>query len=217
MSRKITGDAGASESGESRSDSEGSIEKQSRQSTSVPAFLNLSPCAGCYSRKQHSMSQLCDDSSSEANSGSDWDSDSISSSSSSSSGPEVLLEKPEVEEVSNGDTADPGSVGQDGNGQHETVQNPECKGDKNVRKIRSVRFDNSVCQVSSSLVPFSLLPRQPTVVSTLHLQVLPENPDAEGFQSIHQHLLELEEDNMTETPGEGQTDGLLRPQPIQWQ
>ncbi|XP_023249262.1 uncharacterized protein LOC111644583 [Seriola lalandi dorsalis] len=169
------------------------------KSRSGPEFLGLSRCAGCYNQKASSMPRRGGDgesSSSAEDSGPevDCESESESSSSSSCSGP-VVAETPETERSS------PECGGEDGAGREETGETTSQRqqdDNKKRRMIQSAPLVQSFSLPSSlppNLTPLSFLPRPPGVVSTLHLEVLPENHSDNTFVTIRRHLSEREDEN----------------------
>ncbi|XP_022603904.1 uncharacterized protein LOC111223886 [Seriola dumerili] len=206
--------------GGSMSVSEGSPKQP--KSRSGPEFLGLSRCAGCYNQKASSMPRWGGDgesSSSAEDSGPevDCESESESTSSSSCSGP-VEAETPETERSS------PVCGGEDGAGREETGetssqrQQDENKKRRMIQRAPLVKSFSLPSSFTPNLTPLSFLPRPPGVVSTLHLEVLPEKHSDNTFVTIRRHLSEREstgcQDNISnpETspsrwrPGESQRD-----------
>ncbi|XP_029377765.1 probable serine/threonine-protein kinase samkC [Echeneis naucrates] len=135
-------------------------------SRSGPDFCDMSRCAGCCNQKVGSMPQRGDDgesSSSAEDSGSETDCDSESSSTSSCS-------VPFAEE--NSERAETGSRGwRDENSEREQNRS-KTKG--RIGRASLVKSFSLPPSLIPRLIPLSLLPSPPRIVSTLHLEVLPE-------------------------------------------
>ncbi|XP_029926619.1 PAX-interacting protein 1-like [Myripristis murdjan] len=197
------------------------------KSRSHPQFLGLSPCAACYNQQGHSMLHRGDNDSSSDDSGRelDWDSEEAESSSNSScsSGP-VSAGLPPKAESGSGDVFEFGSEVGEGAGLAEETNGQgagqevmeESRGERKetmVRRAPLVKSFSLPPSLTHSLVPFSLLPRPPRVVSTLQLQVLPSKDDDATFHITptftHQHPSEMQ--------GKRGNGNLLPPQPSQLQ
>ncbi|XP_040905998.1 lateral signaling target protein 2 homolog [Toxotes jaculatrix] len=220
---------------------------QQPKSRSGSECLGLSRCAACYNQKANSMSRRGGDgesSSSAEDSGPEVDNESEAESSSSSSCSEPVAaetpEKPETEKHSPvcGDAAEPESGGEDGDkedsdeedgdGQKERGHTSEREQDPNrtkgmIRRAPLVKSFSLPPSFTPRLIPLSLLPRPPTIVSTLHLQVLPEKRKDDTVFTIRQHLSEREDEKTEEGYGGrgggrlGSMNNLLLPQPFQWE
>ncbi|XP_039995340.1 PH domain-containing protein DDB_G0275795-like [Xiphias gladius] len=199
------------------------------ESRSGPEFLGLSRCAACYNQKASAMPRRGGDwesSSSGEDSCPEVDSESEAESSSDSScSGHVAAETPERRSPVCGDAAEPESRGEDGDGQGETGEASERLQDKNgtqgaIRRAPLVRSFSPPPSLTPHLTPLSLLPCPAKVVSTLHLQVLPEEHTNDAFFAIRRHLSEREDEKTEEScarGGAGHTNNLLLPQPFQWQ
>ncbi|CAB1457750.1 unnamed protein product [Pleuronectes platessa] len=198
---------------------------------SSPVPLSLARCAACYNHKSSTVSWRGDageSSSSAEDSGpevEDEESEAESSSSSSSSCRSSVTEEPEpersgdaAEEESRGDGGEGGGGGGGGGGEG---------GDETVETSNRQEDKNEPPSLTPHLLPRSFLPRPPQVVSTLHLQVLPQNcGDDETLFNIRELRPEREEEQTQGGYGGGRGGGgggggggsiykLLPPQPHQ--
>ncbi|XP_020501306.1 protein suppressor 2 of zeste-like [Labrus bergylta] len=199
-------------SGGLQSHSGGSSEAQNTDSENQaqkkpsPVILSLTRCSACYNHKKRSRRDSDGESSSSAeDSGPEVDSESdAESSSSSSSSEKETNEDPPPEPV---DTADP-DLGDKTGGERqkeegETSESKENKGTTKsmTRRHPLVKSYSLPSSFPPQLIPWSLLPRPRTVVSTLHLQVLSQKQDDDPFNVMQQHL--FEQVKTEENGGEG--------------
>nr|XP_019942429.1 PREDICTED: probable serine/threonine-protein kinase samkC [Paralichthys olivaceus]XP_019942439.1 PREDICTED: probable serine/threonine-protein kinase samkC [Paralichthys olivaceus]XP_019942448.1 PREDICTED: probable serine/threonine-protein kinase samkC [Paralichthys olivaceus] len=165
-----------------------SADRTTLQSRPGPEHLSLSRCAACYNIKSSSVTWRGDhgeSSSSAEDSGPEVDDESETDSSSSSSS---RNETPEPER--SGDAAEDESRGGGGGGED---------GDETGETSNRREEKNKPSSLTPHLIPLSFLPRPPQVVSTLHLQVFPQNRgDDETFFSIRQRRPEGEEEETQE-------------------
>ncbi|XP_053292038.1 pleckstrin homology domain-containing family A member 3 isoform X1 [Pleuronectes platessa] len=171
---------------------------------SSPVPLSLARCAACYNHKSSTVSWRGDageSSSSAEDSGpevEDEESEAESSSSSSSSCRSSATEEPEpersgdaAEEESRGDGGEGGGGGGGGGEGGGGGGGGGEGGDETVETLNRQEPPS----LTPHLLPRSFLPRPPQVVSTLHLQVLPQNcGDDETLFNIRELRPEREEE-----------------------
>ncbi|XP_026211643.1 uncharacterized protein LOC113159254 [Anabas testudineus] len=193
-------------------------------------FLGLSRCAACYnhnanSKRWHGANGESSSSAEDSESEVDCESEAESSSSSSYSGHVVAVpaapEKAETDRISPVCENASECVREDGDeqkGNASQSQEDKIRANGMTRRAPLVKSFSLPSSFTPHLTPFSLLPRPPRIVSTLHLQVLPEEHDNDTFFTIRQNLLGREHENTAPSQeGEGRTYNLLPPQPFQWQ
>ncbi|XP_028279818.1 uncharacterized protein LOC114447629 [Parambassis ranga] len=172
---------------------------QQAKSRLGPAFQSLSRCSACYNHNKNSKRRWgggSESSSSAEDSGPDVEVDSEEESSSSCSSVEDLAaetSETERQSAAHEDAAEPEPEGQDVNGRQETRETVQSQGNEKqakgtTRRAPLVKSYSLPASFNPRLVPVSLLPRPPRVISTLHLQVGSQMHDKDIFFPIRQRL-----------------------------
>ncbi|KAG7512431.1 hypothetical protein JOB18_029207 [Solea senegalensis] len=191
-----------------------------KQPKSTSDFDSLSRCAACYNPNMNSMTWRGEDGESSSSAGdsgpelsSDSESESESSSSSSWSAVEETPEEPEMEtrlsaHDSDADDAEPESAagdadGREGTGEMLHGQRGERGTKGRIKRAPLVKSLTLPPSFTPHLRPVSLLPRPRTMVSTLHLQVLPKVHKDDTVINICQQLPKRHKGKSEERYGRG--------------
>ncbi|XP_047459905.1 WW domain-binding protein 11-like [Mugil cephalus] len=186
---------------------------------SSPDVPSLSRCAACYNSVPRwggngESSSSAEDSGPEI----DCESEPESSSSSSSSGGsgDALADTPEQPEAERQtpECGQPKSGGQDGDETQETVLSQD-EGKRKIRRAPLVKSSSLPASFTPHSTPLSVLPFRPRVVSTLHLQVLPQTQDEETSYTIRECF--AENTKREEAEGRGLINHPPPWPPFQWQ